>query len=115
VSFLIIFMQGHTVTFGSVNLELVPMWGLAIILFREFAVSGVRLLGAQKGEVIAAGLSGKIKTFTTMITMGFLFYAGLHEGIKITGLVLMYISIFLTLYSGIEYVWKNRKIVFESI
>ncbi|MDE7264113.1 MAG: CDP-diacylglycerol--glycerol-3-phosphate 3-phosphatidyltransferase [Anaeroplasmataceae bacterium] len=115
VAFLIIFMQGQIVKFGSVELELVPMWGLGIIIFREFAVSGVRLVAAQHGDVIAAGWSGKVKTFETMIAIGFLFFAELHEVIKILGFVLMYISIILTLYSGVEYIWKNRKIIFESI
>lgn len=115
IAFLILFMQGKTVQFGSVELELVPMWGLGIIVFREFAVSGVRLVAAQHGDVIAAGWSGKVKTFETMIAIAFLFFSEVHEAIKIIGFVLMYISIILTLYSGIEYIWKNRKLVFESI
>ena len=115
VAFLILFMQGKVVTFGDVELELVPMWGLCIIVFREFTVSGVRLVAAQRGDVIAAGWSGKVKTFETMIAIGFLFFSGLHYAIAVIGLVLMYISVILTLYSGIEYVWKNRKIIFESI
>ncbi|MDE6656696.1 MAG: CDP-diacylglycerol--glycerol-3-phosphate 3-phosphatidyltransferase [Anaeroplasmataceae bacterium] len=115
VAFLILFMQGKVVAFGNVELELVPMWGLCIIVFREFTVSGVRLVAAQRGDVIAAGWSGKVKTFETMIAIGFLFFSGLHYAIAVIGLVLMYISVILTLYSGIEYVWKNRKIIFESI
>ncbi|MCM1130716.1 MAG: CDP-diacylglycerol--glycerol-3-phosphate 3-phosphatidyltransferase [Roseburia sp.] len=115
VTFLLLFMQGKMVKIGSVELELIPMWGLSIIVFREFTVSGVRLIAAQKGEVIAAGWSGKVKTFETMIAICVLFFAGIHYVVAIVGLVLMYISIALTLYSGIEYVWKNRKIIFESI
>lgn len=114
-TFLILFMQGKTVDFGSVQLELIPMWGLAIILFREFTVSGVRLVAAQRGEVIAAGWSGKVKTFETMVAICVLFFSGLHFVVEVIGLVLMYISIILTLYSGIEYIWKNRKMIFESI
>ena len=114
-SLLIILVQNQKVSFGSFALELIPMWGFAILLFREFAVSGVRLVASQRGEVIAAGWAGKVKTFETMIAIGFLFFFGLHEGIAITGLVLTYISILLTLYSGIEYIWNNRKIIFESI
>lgn len=114
-TFLILFMQGKTVDFESVQLELIPMWGLAIILFREFTVSGVRLVAAQRGEVIAAGWSGKVKTFETMVAICVLFFSGLHFVVEVIGLVLMYISIILTLYSGIEYIWKNRKLIFESI
>ena len=61
ISFLILFMQKRMVVIGSVSLELVPMWGIAIILLREFTVSGVRLVAAQSGQVIAAGWSGKVK------------------------------------------------------
>ncbi|MDE7161699.1 MAG: CDP-diacylglycerol--glycerol-3-phosphate 3-phosphatidyltransferase, partial [Anaeroplasmataceae bacterium] len=114
-TFLILFMQQKMVDFESVQLELIPMWGLAIILFREFTVSGVRLVAAQRGEVIAAGWSGKVKTFETMIAICVLFFSGLHFAVEVIGLVLMYISILLTLYSGIEYIWKNRKIIFETI
>ena len=112
---LILCMQGKQVEFGAVHLELVPMWGLAIILFREFTVSGVRLVAAQRGEVIAAGWSGKVKTFETMVAICVLFFSGLHYAVAVIGLVLMYISVVLTLYSGVEYIWKNRKIIFESI
>lgn len=115
VTFLLLFMQNKVVTIGGVDLELVPMWGLSIIIFREFTVSGVRLVAAQKGEVIAAGWSGKVKTFETMITICVLFFSGIHYALEIIGLILMYLSVLLTLYSGIEYVWKNRKLIFESI
>lgn len=115
ISFLILFVQQKTVNIGSVSLELVPMWGIAVILLREFTVSGVRLVAAQRGQVIAAGWSGKVKTFETMVAIGFLFFSGIHQVVAIIGLVLMYISVILTLYSGIEYIWNSRKIIFESI
>ncbi len=115
VAFFILFMQGKTVEIGSINLELIPMWGLSIIIIREFMVSGVRLVAAQRGDVIAAGWSGKVKTFETMVAICFLFFSGIHFVVAVIGLILMYISVLLTLYSGIEYLWKNRKIIFESI
>lgn len=114
-SFLILMAQGYQVSIGDTWLSLVPMWGVAIILIRELTVSGVRLVAAQKGEVIAAGWSGKVKTFETMIAIIFLFFGGLHISVDIIGLVLMYVSVLLTIYSGIVYVWNSRKIIFESI
>ncbi len=114
-SFLILMAQGYQVSIGDVMLPLVPMWGVAIILIRELTVSGVRLVAAQKGEVIAAGWSGKVKTFETMIAIIFLFFGGMHISVDIIGLVLMYVSVLLTIYSGIVYVWNSRKIIFESI
>jgi len=115
VTFLILMVQSQQAYFGDFALAIVPMWGVAIILLRELTVSGVRLVAAERGEVIAAGWSGKVKTFETMIAIVVLFLAGLHSIVAIVGLVLMYISILLTLYSGIVYVWNSRKIIFESI
>jgi CDP-diacylglycerol--glycerol-3-phosphate 3-phosphatidyltransferase len=91
------------------------MWGVAIILLRELTVSGVRLVAAERGVVIAAGWSGKVKTFETMVALVFIFLSGLHFVIGVIGLVLMYVSVILTLYSGIVYIWNSRKIIFESI
>ena len=44
-----------------------PAWALMIVLAREFAVSGLRMIASSKGNVIAAGWSGKVKTFSTMV------------------------------------------------
>ena len=44
-----------------------PAWALMIVLAREFAVSGLRMVAGPKGKVIAAGWSGKVKTASTMI------------------------------------------------
>ena len=95
VSFLILMIQNHKAYFGLAGLSVVPMWGVAIILIRELMVSGIRLVAAQKGEVIAAGMSGKVKTFVTMIALIFLFMSGIHNVVAIIGLILMYISIIL--------------------
>ena len=97
----------------------IPGWVIIVILCREFIVSGIRLVAVERGNVIAAGLLGKIKTFTTMVALIFLF---LHEievfGILLfgyIGAVLMYIALIFTVLSGIEYFWKNRKVILESI
>ena len=115
ISFLILMVTNPQITLGNVTLDIVPMWGVAIILLRELTVSGVRLVAAERGVVIAAGWSGKVKTFETMVAIIFLFLAGVHIIFAIIGLVLMYVSVLLTLYSGIEYIYNSRKLIFESI
>lgn len=114
-SFLILMTGFPKVELGNIVFDLVPMWGVAIILLRELTVSGVRLVAAEKGVVIAAGWAGKVKTFETMVAIIFLFLAGVHIIFAIIGLVLMYVSVLLTLYSGIEYIYNSRKLIFESI
>ena len=94
---------------------LVPVWCFVIMLMREFMVSGIRMLAASKGEVIAAGWLGKWKTFVTMVAIWVLFFYQTAPFVLYAGQVLMYISCLLTLLSGAEYLWNSRKIVFESI
>jgi CDP-diacylglycerol--glycerol-3-phosphate 3-phosphatidyltransferase len=82
---------------------------------RELMVSGIRMLSAGKGEVIAAKMLGKIKTFVTMIAIGVLFFYGLHDVVMYIGISLIYVACFFTIISGIEYFWKSRHIILESI
>ena len=97
----------------------IPGWVIIVILCREFIVSGIRLVAVERGNVIAAGLLGKIKTFTTMVALIFLFLYQVEVfGILLfgyIGAVLMYVALFFTVLSGIEYFWKNRKVILESI
>ena len=97
------------------HLTITPLWAVAIILIRELMVSGVRLVAAQKGEVIAAGMSGKVKTFVTMIALIFAFVATVHVSIAILALVLVYVSVILTIYSGIVYLKNAKDILLESV
>ena len=114
-SLLILMNNGGVVVFGTTALQLAPMWAVAIILLRELIVSGVRLVAAERGEVIAAGWSGKVKTFVTMVAIIFIFLAGIHMIVGVIALVLMYVSVVLTVYSGVEYVNNSKAIIFESI
>jgi CDP-diacylglycerol--glycerol-3-phosphate 3-phosphatidyltransferase len=80
-------------------------------------VSGIRLVAIERGKVIAAGKSGKLKTAFTMIAIFVIFIIGgaNYTVTNIISQVLIYIATLLTLYSGFEYLYKNREIVFESI
>ena len=83
---------------------LMPAWALMIVLTREFAVTGLRLVAAGKGTVIAAGWSGKIKTFSTMVAL--CVWIVFHEW-EWLNWVIIAVIVLPTIYSGVEYFIKN--------
>lgn len=89
---------------------LMPAWALVIVLTREFSVTGLRLIAVQKGRVIAAGWSGKVKTFSTMVALcvwiAFYDQIALH-GWTWANWVLVLIIVLPTIYSGVEYFIQN--------
>ena len=88
-----------------------------IFIAREFVVSGLRLVAVEQGHVIAAGMSGKIKTVLQMalvIVMTFqltLFKTNLWFVLEPLVVVLTLAAAALTLYSMVEYVWQNRAVL----
>ena len=81
-----------------------PGWALLIVILREFAVSGLRMVASDKGRVIAAGWSGKVKTASTMVCIVLMF-------LPIPDLVntlCVAVIVVTTLWSGVEYFVKNR-------
>ena len=87
-----------------------PAWALMLVLTREFAVTGLRLVAAPKGNVIAAGWSGKVKTASTMV--GLCVWMAFPENAMISLLVIGVIVV-TTLYSGIEYFIQNWKCLWD--
>jgi CDP-diacylglycerol--glycerol-3-phosphate 3-phosphatidyltransferase len=83
-----------------------PAWALMLVLTREFAVTGLRLIAVQKGTVIAAGWSGKVKTASTMIGLCAMMAL---PGIDILNTVVIGLIVATTLYSGVEYFVQNGK------
>lgn len=90
-----------------VQWDRMPSWVVMIVLAREFAVSGLRMVAASSGKVLAAGWSGKVKTFATM--------AGLCVMMVISVLwidwVVTAVIAVTTLYSGIEYFIQNWNVI----
>lgn len=81
-----------------------PAWALIIVIFREFAVSGLRLVAVEGGKVIAAGWSGKVKTASTMVGLCLM-----HLGLPtVVNTVCVWVIVVTTLYSGVEYFVKNK-------
>ena len=81
-----------------------PAWALMLVLTREFAVSGLRMVAGPKGKVIAAGKSGKFKTASTMI--GLCFWMAFPQ-VAIIGTIVMWVIVITTIYSGVEYFIQN--------
>ena len=85
---------------------MMPAWALMIVLTREFAVTGLRLVAGQNGTVIAAGWSGKVKTASTMV--GLCFVMAFPTAVWMVNAVVWMIVV-TTLYSGMEYFVQNWK------
>ena len=93
---------------------------LAVILFREFAVAGVRMLAAETGTVIAANMWGKVKTVLQMLTVLFYYFAAALANptdIMAVGLItqlLCWLCGAATVLSGGIYLWQNRKLFMQA-
>ena len=103
---------------------------VCIIIVREFAVSGIRMLASAKGVVIAAKMIGKIKTVTQMVAISYLMFetllikiidaasscdlADITNGVQIVGNVLLIISVIMTIISGVDYLLKNKDFLKET-
>lgn len=81
-----------------------PAWAVMVVLTREFAVTGLRLVAVENGRVIAAGWSGKVKTFSTMVGLCVMLF---FTGLPVLDAVITGIIVVTTLYSGVEYFVKN--------
>ena len=93
---------------------IIKSWMLIIILAREFIVAGMRTVAASEGTVLAAGMSGKIKTVLQMVAV-ILYLFGLSvpsigDKVIMIASVIFWAALAMTIYSGAEYVWKNRDV-----
>ena len=87
-----------------------PGWVCIVMLAREFAISGFRLVAAGTGKVIAAGILGKIKTVTQMIAVIALLLTAIDGVFAPLGSfadIAMYVCAFMTVWSGADYIIKN--------
>lgn len=100
----------------TVALEMAPAWIVIVIISREFAVTGLRLVAAGEGTVLAAGQLGKLKTVLQIFAIIFLL---LHNvpfasiGIPLD-IILLYAALLITIISGVEYFVKNWHVMGDS-
>lgn len=94
----------------------IPGWMIIVILAREFIVAGLRTVAAVDGIVIAAGIWGKLKTATQMLAIPFLIVD--NWPFEMIGIpvdqILLWMCVALTVISGIEYIYKNRRIFLKG-
>ncbi|MDR3304500.1 MAG: CDP-diacylglycerol--glycerol-3-phosphate 3-phosphatidyltransferase [Clostridiales Family XIII bacterium] len=91
----------------------IAAWMVVVILAREFAITGLRGVAAAEGVVIAAGMGGKLKTVFQMLAIILLLLGEIlfgSAGAAIAAAVL-WVAVILTVYSGVEYLWKGRKLL----
>ncbi len=104
----------------------IDVWAVMLILTREFMVTSVRLLAVKDGTVIAASFAGKLKTVMQFVAIIYMLTAmevcswqnGLLQGVlpdafyavlMTVGQILVWISVVLTIVSGVQYVWNGRQ------
>jgi len=85
----------------------IPAWAALIVIIREFMVTALRLIAVDKGRVISAAISGKIKTIVSMVCLTVMFLP-LKQWMIFTCVVLITVT---TLVSGVEYFIKNKDIL----
>ncbi len=89
---------------------MIPSWVTIIIISREFIVSGIRLVAASNGTVLAASIWGKIKTAVTMVMIPYVLLDFAIPYYHVLGWILIGAATFFTLLSGYDYVAKNWRI-----
>ena len=99
-----------------IEYDLVAGWMVIIIVARELTVNILRAIAADNGKVIAASGGGKIKTTSQMIAIILLLIGANYSNSQIVfvGTIAMYIATIFTLYSGIDYLYKNRELFMNS-
>ena len=89
----------------------IPAWALMLVLAREFAVTGLRLVAVGKGKVIAAGWSGKVKTACTMVGLCVMMAFPMQD---IVSTLVITVIVVTTVYSGIEYFVQNWNCLWDK-
>ena len=89
---------------------MLPGWALMLVLSREFAVTGLRLVAVGKGKVIAAGWSGKVKTASTMIGLCIMMA---FPTVAWIATIVNAVIVVTTIYSGVEYFAQNWKCLWD--
>ena len=108
-----------------VPLKAVPAWAATTVVARDFLITGLRMVASAKGKVLPAEMLGKQKTSWQVVTViFFLALLSLHElryaneesrwwfrAWDQAGPILVWITVALTVYSGLGYAWRHRELI----
>jgi CDP-diacylglycerol--glycerol-3-phosphate 3-phosphatidyltransferase len=127
-----ILISAAFISFVSIPNLYIPAWMVVLIISREFIITGLRLLARNAGKVVAASKEGKIKTTSQIVTIlsiliilslkSFYYDYGTLESrylftiqliFYIIPYLLVLITTFLTLFSGINYIIKHKEVIWE--
>lgn len=99
-----------------VQFGMAPAWVVILIISREFAVTGLRLILANEGEVVAANQLGKIKMWTQIIAISSMLLGNVFfEMFSIPfDMIMLYVCLVFTVWSGFDYFYLNRKVLLDS-
>ncbi len=105
-----------------VQIGRVDAWIVILIIMREFAITGLRTIAVSEGEVVAASPLGKLKTISQIIAVTALFLQNTIVlqsfmspfAAHVFAQILLYLALFFTLYSGVDYIWKCRTFLFTK-
>lgn len=108
----------------------IPAWIVTIIIAREFAVSGIRMLAASKGKIVASDRAGKLKTisqltviiailnvivYKKLLTSVFSYWSVIEFWAKLGIDILVYITLAMTVFSGYNYLRSNKDLFWDSL
>lgn len=109
--------------FGQTQICFIPVWCVILMVARDTVVDALRFIAAQKGVVIAANIFGKLKTVLQMVSIGavllndfpfhYMYPNNTNPYLTVT-MFIVYAATFVSLLSGVIYVWQNRKAFIES-
>jgi CDP-diacylglycerol--glycerol-3-phosphate 3-phosphatidyltransferase len=97
-----------------VGLGLAPAWMVVVVVAREFAVSTLRSIAASQNMVVAAALSGKIKTATQIVAISLLIAGHELGALQALAPIALWVALIATVYSGIEYFVRLRRVLIDA-
>ncbi|GAX91804.1 CDP-diacylglycerol--glycerol-3-phosphate 3-phosphatidyltransferase [Effusibacillus lacus] len=99
-----------------VEMDRIGALAAIIIIFREFVISGLRTIAASEGIVLAASKLGKLKTTLQIIAISALILNNFpfsYIGLPFAD-IMLYVAVFVTIWSGIDYLWKNKHVIYSG-